>query len=52
MTPLFAQALADPIAAIVDGSDSRDVLELGAGSGALAADLLDALAARGKSPAR
>jgi len=52
MTPLYAQALADPIAAILDRSDSRDVLELGAGSGALAADLLDTLADRGASPAR
>ncbi|MCC6197089.1 MAG: SAM-dependent methyltransferase [Burkholderiales bacterium] len=40
MTPLFAQALAAPITAILDGADARDVLELGAGSGALADGLL------------
>jgi SAM-dependent MidA family methyltransferase len=43
MTPLFAKTLARPIAAILDRSSSRDILELGAGSGALAAGLLAAV---------
>lgn len=47
MTPLFAHTLAAPIAALLGDCATHTVLELGAGSGALAADLLDALAARG-----
>jgi SAM-dependent MidA family methyltransferase len=50
MTPLFAQALAVPVAAILAASRSREFVELGAGSGALAADLLTALAAADASP--
>lgn len=50
MTPLFAQALAVPVAAILAASRSRDFVELGAGSGALAADLLNALAAADAPP--
>jgi len=52
MTPLFARTLSRPLAHMLDRADARDVLELGAGSGALAADLLDTLADRGASPAR
>jgi SAM-dependent MidA family methyltransferase len=44
-TPLFGEALATPIAAILDGAGAQAVLELGAGSGALARDLLQALPA-------
>ncbi len=47
MTPLFAAALAAPIEAVLRESGSDRVLELGAGSGALAAGLLRALASRG-----
>jgi SAM-dependent MidA family methyltransferase len=42
MTPLFAQALAVQVAAILEGG-TDEIVELGAGSGALAADLLAAL---------
>ena len=43
MTPLFGQALATPVAAIHQASGTSAVLELGAGSGALAQELLAAL---------
>ena len=43
MTPLFGQALAAPVAAIHQATGTTAVLELGAGSGALALELLDAL---------
>ena len=36
MTPLFGATLASPVAAILDGSGAREIVELGAGSGALA----------------
>jgi SAM-dependent MidA family methyltransferase len=52
MTPLFATALATQVAAILDASTRREVLELGAGTGRLAADLLRALALRDALPAR
>ena len=52
MTPLYARALAVQVAAILDAAPGREIVELGAGSGRLAADLLVALAARGASPAR
>ncbi|MEO8344999.1 MAG: SAM-dependent methyltransferase [Betaproteobacteria bacterium] len=52
LTPLFGQALAVQIAAIIDATDRREILELGAGSGALAADVLDALAKRDALPGR
>jgi len=51
MTPLFAQALARPVATLLAASRARDVVELGAGTGALAADLLAALAADDAAPA-
>lgn len=52
MTPLFGRALATPVADVLAASAAREIVELGAGSGALAADLLDALAAAGAPPAR
>jgi SAM-dependent MidA family methyltransferase len=52
MTPLFAQALAMQVAAIIDATRDREIVELGAGSGRLAADLLRALATRSASPSR
>src|SRR2546428_8954916 len=39
MTPLFARALAVQVAAILDAAPGREIVELGAGSGRLAADL-------------
>jgi len=51
MTPLFARSLAAPVATLLAAGTARDVLELGAGTGALAADLLAALAARDALPA-
>ncbi len=52
MTPLFGAALAVQVALILDAAPRREIVELGAGSGRLAADLLVALAARGASPSR
>ena len=42
-TSLFGQALAVPVAAILEATGTSAVLELGAGSGSLACDLLQAL---------
>ena len=52
MSPLFGAALAVQVRAILAATVRRDVLELGAGTGRLAADLLNALASTGVSPAR
>jgi SAM-dependent MidA family methyltransferase len=52
MTPLFASALARQVDAILAATSAREVIELGGGSGSLAADLLNALDARGALPAR
>ena len=52
MTPLFARALAVQVAAVLAGTERREILELGAGSGRLAADLLVALAAGDALPSR
>lgn len=49
MTPLFAQALAQQLAQIMAASENR-IIEVGAGSGRLAADLLAALEAQGGLP--
>lgn len=49
LTPLFAQTLANQILPILDAS-APVILEAGAGSGRLAADLLLALEARGQLP--
>ena len=51
MTPLFARCVARQLAAIFQTCDAA-VLELGAGSGRLAADLLAALDAAGRTPRR
>ncbi|MCC7326038.1 MAG: SAM-dependent methyltransferase [Burkholderiales bacterium] len=52
MTPLFARALAAPVSAGLARTRQREVLELGAGSGALAAQMLNALAAVNEAPSR
>ena len=52
MSPLFGAALAVQVRAILAATARRDVLELGAGTGRLAADLLNALASTDASPAR
>src|SRR5262250_1132953 len=52
MTPLFATALARQVEAILTAAPGREIVELGAGSGRLAADMLRALAARDALPAR
>jgi SAM-dependent MidA family methyltransferase len=51
-TPLFAQALAAQVAPILAATAAREVVEFGAGSGALAADLLNALAKLDALPSR
>jgi SAM-dependent MidA family methyltransferase len=52
MTPLFAIALSTQVAEILRAAENREVLELGGGSGRLAAGLLNALAARDALPSR
>jgi len=52
MTALFGTTLGVQIAAILDATADRQIVELGAGSGKLAADLLAMLAARGTPPSR
>jgi SAM-dependent MidA family methyltransferase len=52
MTPLFASALARQVDAILCATSAREVVELGGGSGRLAADVLNALGARGALPSR
>jgi SAM-dependent MidA family methyltransferase len=52
LTPLFGRALARQVGDVLAAVGGGDVLELGAGSGALAADLLDALGAGGRAPHR
>jgi SAM-dependent MidA family methyltransferase len=52
MTPLFATALARQVGEILAVAPGREIVELGAGSGRLAADLLNALAARDALPLR
>lgn len=52
ISPLFAWCLAVQCGEIFDDVDGGDVLELGAGTGALAAELLVALAAMGQAPGR
>jgi len=51
LTPLFGRALARQVAQVLAASSPR-VIEAGAGSGRLAADLLPALAALGCAPER
>jgi SAM-dependent MidA family methyltransferase len=52
MTPLFGTTLARQVAAILESSTSREIVELGAGSGRLAADLMQAMARAGAAPSR
>jgi len=52
LTPLFAHALALQVAAILDATTGREIVELGGGSGRLAADMLNALATRHAPPSR
>lgn len=47
LTPLFGRTLATDVAAILDASSGRHILELGAGSGKLARDILAGLDAMG-----
>jgi len=46
LTPFFGRALARQVAQALDAADADEVVEFGAGSGALAAQLLDALGER------
>jgi SAM-dependent MidA family methyltransferase len=50
LTPLFARALAPPVAAILEATQAREIVELGAGSGRLAVDLARALERAGTVP--
>ena len=52
LTPLYGAALARQVERILAVSGRHEILELGAGSGALAASVLNALAARNASPSR
>lgn len=52
LTPLYGAALARQIEPVIGVTGVRQIVELGAGSGALAASMLNALALRGASPAR
>jgi SAM-dependent MidA family methyltransferase len=52
LTPLFGAALATTAAAVIDRLPDGDLIELGPGTGRLAADLLDALAAKDRLPQR
>jgi len=51
-TGLFAQALAAQVAPILAATATREIVEFGAGSGALAADLLNALSRLDALPSR
>ncbi len=51
-TALFASALAAQVAAILEATATREIVEFGAGSGVLAADLLNALAEQDAQPSR
>ncbi|CAG0949855.1 hypothetical protein BURK1_00132 [Burkholderiales bacterium] len=52
LSPLFATAIATQVAAILESTGRREIVELGAGTGRLAIDLLRALDAEGAAPAR
>ena len=52
LTSLFGHALAVDVAATLAATTEREIVELGAGSGRLAADLLAALDAAGAAPSR
>ncbi len=46
LSPLYGRALARSLAQVLDATGTREVIEFGAGSGALASTLLDALGER------
>jgi SAM-dependent MidA family methyltransferase len=52
LTPLYGAAIACQLMPILATTGARDIVEFGAGSGALAASLLEALALHGASPSR
>ena len=52
LSPLFGHTLARQVAQALDATGTVDVWEFGAGTGALALQVLDALAAMGRSPRR
>ena len=52
LTPLFGQTLAAQVAQALSATGTDEVWEFGAGSGALALQVLDALTARGQTPRR
>jgi len=52
LTPLFGQTLATQVAQALSATGTDAVWEFGAGTGALALQVLDALAARGQAPRR
>lgn len=52
LTSLFAATLAVDVASILAATEPREIVEFGAGSGQLAADLLNALAAMNALPLR
>ena len=52
MTPIFAKALAMQVAAILSVTKEHEIVELGGGSGKLAADLMRALSERDALPSR
>jgi SAM-dependent MidA family methyltransferase len=52
LTPLFARCLATQVAEVLGRTGGGDLLEVGAGTGMLAADLLAALAERDALPGR
>jgi SAM-dependent MidA family methyltransferase len=52
LSPLYGAPLARQVAAILDASAAREIIEFGAGSGALAASMLQALASRDAQPSR
>ncbi len=52
LTPLFGHCVAQGVAAILEAADGDEVVEVGAGSGALAAALLGGLARLGRLPRR
>ena len=52
LTSLFGATIARQVAAILNATQEREIVEFGAGSGKLAADLLHALAATDAAPGR
>ncbi len=52
LSPLFAACLAAAVDPLLAAAGGGEILEFGAGSGRLAADLVEALARRGRAPRR